>query len=336
MLVLLAADPEFSESQLARALIAAREAGIPALVVLNKRDLQPGFRPRLGSGWPLPRHGRNRVAAVSEVRRRHPGLASCASTCCTATPWCSGRRAWAKAPWSTGWFHTPTARPARSPALNSGKHTTTSTTWYWLDDTRQTGLIDSPGFQEFGLHHIDASDWPTDARSAANWPLPLLQLHPPARTRARCSVQAAVGQSITAHRYRLYNDLHAELSATGPLLRETPGGQAPVAAAQPKPAGPAAHGQQQQATAPRCARPARPRWPGGPAAARALPDPGAHGDRPLLRALPRRAAHSRPPKWRPAPRVVAAKGPRRAAPAGQGLLEIAHHRKAQAVTRTGR
>ena len=40
VLILLAAEPEFSESQLTRALIAAEAAGIEALIVLNKRDVQ--------------------------------------------------------------------------------------------------------------------------------------------------------------------------------------------------------------------------------------------------------------------------------------------------------
>ena len=43
-----------------------------------------------------------------------------------------------------------------SQALNSGKHTTTSTTLYWVDAARTTAVIDSPGFQEFGLNHIVA------------------------------------------------------------------------------------------------------------------------------------------------------------------------------------
>lgn len=43
VLVLLAADPEFSESQLTRALIASEAAGIPAVIALNKLDVQPGF-----------------------------------------------------------------------------------------------------------------------------------------------------------------------------------------------------------------------------------------------------------------------------------------------------
>ncbi len=42
LLVVVAAEPVFSESQLARALIAAADAGIPARIVLNKRDL-PAF-----------------------------------------------------------------------------------------------------------------------------------------------------------------------------------------------------------------------------------------------------------------------------------------------------
>ena len=43
VLVLVAADPEFSESQLASALIAAEAEGIQVLIVLNKSDVQPAF-----------------------------------------------------------------------------------------------------------------------------------------------------------------------------------------------------------------------------------------------------------------------------------------------------
>ena len=39
-----------------------------------------------------------------------------------------------------------------STVLNSGKHTTTYTRMYRIDDS--TALIDSPGFQEFGLYHL--------------------------------------------------------------------------------------------------------------------------------------------------------------------------------------
>ena len=39
-----------------------------------------------------------------------------------------------------------------SAALNSGKHTTTFTRLYAMDEN--SAVIDSPGFQEFGLYHL--------------------------------------------------------------------------------------------------------------------------------------------------------------------------------------
>ena len=43
VLVLVAAEPEFSQSQVARALIAAEHAGIRSLIALNKQDLREAF-----------------------------------------------------------------------------------------------------------------------------------------------------------------------------------------------------------------------------------------------------------------------------------------------------
>ena len=43
-----------------------------------------------------------------------------------------------------------------STALDSGKHTTTHAQLYDLNE--ETQLIDSPGLQEFGLHHLQAAD----------------------------------------------------------------------------------------------------------------------------------------------------------------------------------
>ena len=52
LLVVVAAEPVFSESQLARALIAAESAGIPARIVLNKADL-PAFAAARGAARAL-------------------------------------------------------------------------------------------------------------------------------------------------------------------------------------------------------------------------------------------------------------------------------------------
>jgi hypothetical protein len=59
LLVLVAVEPMFSETQLARALIAAESAGIPVTIVLNKTDLPTlaphanGWRPTAAMGVPV-------------------------------------------------------------------------------------------------------------------------------------------------------------------------------------------------------------------------------------------------------------------------------------------
>jgi len=104
-----------------------------------------------------------------------------------------------------------------SQALNSGKHTTTSTTLYWVDEARTTALIDSPGFQEFGLHHIDPMllanympDFKAHAQDCKFYNC--THLHEPG-----CGVTLEVKStsepsSISANRYRLYSELFAELA----------------------------------------------------------------------------------------------------------------------------
>jgi ribosome biogenesis GTPase len=104
-----------------------------------------------------------------------------------------------------------------SQALNSGKHTTTSTTWYWVDAERRTALIDSPGFQEFGLQHIAPMDlaacMPDIALHAKNCKFyNCTHLHEPG-----CGVIAAIQpdelqSGISDRRYRIYSTLFAELS----------------------------------------------------------------------------------------------------------------------------
>ena len=99
-----------------------------------------------------------------------------------------------------------------SQALNSGKHTTTATTWYWLDDARSAALIDSPGFQEFGLHHIDrmqlAALMPDLRPAVADCKFyNCTHLHEPG-----CGVIPQVGQTIAPIRYRIYQQLFEELA----------------------------------------------------------------------------------------------------------------------------
>ena len=112
-----------------------------------------------------------------------------------------------------------------SQALNSGKHTTTSSSLYWVDpQERTTALIDSPGFQEFGLHHIGPADLPRL--------MPDIGLHAEHCRFYNCThlhepgcavmehVDGLQGESrtgpgaISASRYQIYANLFAELSET--------------------------------------------------------------------------------------------------------------------------
>ena len=103
-----------------------------------------------------------------------------------------------------------------SQALNSGKHTTTSTNWYWVDREQGTALIDSPGFQEFGLRHVDpmqlAAYMPDLKPHVAGCKFyNCTHLHEPG-----CGVLAVVGAAcgVNDRRHRIYSDLFAELSAS--------------------------------------------------------------------------------------------------------------------------
>lgn len=217
VLILVAAEPEFSESQLARALIAAESEHITPLVALNKSDLVEPFERAWQRLLPYQHMGYGvlplSLRLSGEVDREHLLKHLHGKTTLVLGPSGAGKSTLIN-------LLVPEAQALTqeiSRALQSGKHTTTSTTLYWLDGRRQTALIDSPGFQEFGLQQI-----PADQLAAL---MPDLKshlggckfyncthLHEPG-----CGILAAVGadgpQGITANRHRIYADLFAELSA---------------------------------------------------------------------------------------------------------------------------
>ena len=168
VLILIAAEPEFSEHQLSRALIAAEAEHITPVIVLNKSDLPIPFSlawerlaPYRAMGYPLL-PASLKVATQEQMRLLEEILAG--KTTLVLGPSGSGK--------STLINRLVRGAQAQtreiSQALNSGKHTTTSTNWYWVDRDRGTALIDSPGFQEFGLHHLDPMQLATSP-AAACW-----------------------------------------------------------------------------------------------------------------------------------------------------------------------
>jgi ribosome biogenesis GTPase len=213
VLVLVAADPEFSQSQVARALIAAEQAGIRSLIALNKQDLTQAFdkawtrlKPYRDFGCQvLPLGLRNQADDLRELREQLQGRITL-----VLGPSGAGKSTLINR-------LVPQANAATniiSKALHSGKHTTTSTTWYWVDSEKTTALLDSPGFQEFGIHHIPPAELAacmpdirgfTDHCKFYN----CTHVHEP-----DCGVRQAVKDGrIDAGRHKIFTELFAELSA---------------------------------------------------------------------------------------------------------------------------
>ncbi len=215
LLVLVAAEPVFSESQLARALIAAEDAGIPARILLNKADLSSigAARERL---QPYVAMGIEVLEVALKARKEQANA--------LLAPLLEGQATLVLGPSGTGKSTlinqlAPDARAQVgeiSQALNSGRHTTTHTQWYWLDAQRSTALIDSPGFQEFGLRQIDAQRLSTL--------MPDLREHAGAckfyncshQHEPGCGVRAALERgAISESRYRIYGEILGELVKRG-------------------------------------------------------------------------------------------------------------------------
>lgn len=212
LLVVVAAEPVFGESQLARALIAAETAGIDARILLNKADL-PQFAAARDRLAPYAAMGVDVLEATLKtgfeaVRARLEALLA-AKTTLVLGPSGAGK--------STLINRLAPGAQAEvgdiSRALGTGRHTTTTTQWYWLDAERTTALIDSPGFQEFGLRQLEPADLAgcmPDLRAHAQHCRFYYCSH---RHEPGCGVLAALERGeISASRHRIYCELWDELS----------------------------------------------------------------------------------------------------------------------------
>ena len=151
LLIVVAAEPSPSEALLQRSLIAAEAAHIRPVIVINKADLPStaalqeklSFYAQLG-------YKIITLSALGNVDSLRDQLHG-------ETNILLGQSGMGKSTLTNALLGETLARTQTiSAALDSGKHTTTHAQLYDLDE--HTKLIDSPGLQEFGLHHLAAAD----------------------------------------------------------------------------------------------------------------------------------------------------------------------------------
>lgn len=156
LLIVVAVEPGFSEDLLGRALAGAWSAHMQPIIILNKIDLSQGLtsaRQKLEVfaqlGVPVIELCAHQTAQVNQLIR--PLLAG-------NTTLLLGQSGMGKSTLLNALV--PNAQAAtreHSVALDAGRHTTTTTRLYHLPDGGGD-LIDSPGFQAFGLRHLSVED----------------------------------------------------------------------------------------------------------------------------------------------------------------------------------
>lgn len=148
IIIVVAAVPSFSEELINRCLVAAESENIEVLIVLNKADLIEPTRAALDTLSLYASLGYHilQLSALQDVSALRPYLKSHLSVL-------AGQSGMGKSTLLNTLIPQANRATAEiSAALDSGTHTTTHSQLYHLDENG--AIIDSPGFQEFGLSHI--------------------------------------------------------------------------------------------------------------------------------------------------------------------------------------
>lgn len=148
IIVVVATEPSFNDELLARCLIAAHDQSLDTLIVLNKCDL-PQIAAARAQLAPYGKIGYRvlELSAKQDVAPLLPYLQGHTSVLV-------GQSGMGKSTLINALIPDALAATREiSTVLDSGKHTTTHARLYHLNAS--SNLIDCPGVQLFGLHHLD-------------------------------------------------------------------------------------------------------------------------------------------------------------------------------------
>lgn len=156
LLIVIAVEPPFSDDLLGRSLAGAWSAGIDPVILLNKVDLTAGMPVAQERLAPF----RSLGVPIIEICARDPASVreNVLPLLKDKTSLLLGQSAMGKSTLLN--TLAPLAQAAtreHSVALGAGRHTTTSTRLYHLPEGGGD-LIDSPGFQGFGLLHLSREE----------------------------------------------------------------------------------------------------------------------------------------------------------------------------------